>query len=488
VSGGSPGRARVAHAGRPGLWSVEGSGVLAREEDLVLLANLTDSSLVDRLLELLAESAESGTDGLAFARAVEDVLDADRTWRAGPEDGESPAVVALGPGEAGLAVTVTGGASAEITTVNGTQQQLAPGSSMLLRCLVGTPVLVVHATLGSAQERARTDRFSRLDAGVVRAGGFSYRIAGPSAPALAAPGAARAYRGAEPPAVAEPSADEPGSAATPAASDATSMVSELAEVAGGPGSTAAVPAPAASGNAAPSAAAGPADEGTVLPGDVPPGEAPQPSDGAEGAQSVSSGEAPQPFESVLLVGEQVTGESRGRRPPLPPGVGRRRPTDAASAPVEILGCYCKNGHFDDPEARFCAVCGISMNQKTLVPRPGVRPPLGLLVVDGGAIFQLDADYVIGREPGLDATVTAGKARPLRIMDNTDTVSRAHAKIELDGWEVLVSDLGSANGTVVRQPGDSTGQRLVPRLPIRLVPGSYVDLGGTGFHYESHRGR
>jgi len=195
----------------------------------------------------------------------------------------------------------------------------------------------------------------------------------------------------------------------------------------------------------------------------------------------------QPFDSVLLVGGQAAGEAE-ERPPLPPGIGRATPRDSASAAPEILGVYCKNGHFDDPEARFCAVCGISMNQQTLVPRPGIRPPLGLLVLDVGAVFQLDADYVVGREPTLEATVAAGKARPLRIADSTGTMSRVHAKVELDGWRVLVSDLGSANGTMIRQPNDSAGQQLTPRVPVRLVPGSYVDLGGAGFHYESHRGR
>jgi len=49
--------------------------------------------------------------------------------------------------------------------------------------------------------------------------------------------------------------------------------------------------------------------------------------------------------------------------------------------------YCNNGHFDDLEARFCAVCGISMNQQTLRARPGPRPPFGLLALDGGDLFQ-----------------------------------------------------------------------------------------------------
>src|SRR6516225_3301894 len=78
---------------RAGPWSPEGPGVLAREQDLVLLSSLADSGLVDKLLDLLAETAGSGGDGLQFARAVEDVLDADGAWRLWQEGHEGPALV-----------------------------------------------------------------------------------------------------------------------------------------------------------------------------------------------------------------------------------------------------------------------------------------------------------------------------------------------------------------------------------------------------------
>jgi hypothetical protein len=197
----------------------------------------------------------------------------------------------------------------------------------------------------------------------------------------------------------------------------------------------------------------------------------------------------EPFEAVLLDPGSGGGVDIPARAPLskvkdmPPGT-----SSYVSAGPIIQGVYCKNGHFDDPEALFCAICGISMNQQTLVPRPGERPPLGVLLLDDGAVFQLDSDYVIGREPGLDASVAQGKARPLRIADESGIVSRVHAKIHLDGWRVLVTDLGSANGTRVLLPAQPADQPLVPQVPIVLATGSQVDLGGRGFRYESHRGR
>jgi len=198
----------------------------------------------------------------------------------------------------------------------------------------------------------------------------------------------------------------------------------------------------------------------------------------------------EPFEAVVLLDAgSGSGVDVPARQPLskvkdmPPGT-----SSYVSAGPIIQGVYCKNGHFDDPEALFCAICGISMNQQTLVPRPGERPPLGVLLLDDGAVFQLDSDYVIGREPSLDASVAQGKARPLRIADESGIVSRVHARVHLDGWRVLVTDLGSANGTRVLLPAQPADQPLVPQAPIVLATGSQVDLGGRGFRYESHRGR
>jgi hypothetical protein len=231
---------------------------------------------------------------------------------------------------------------------------------------------------------------------------------------------------------------------------------------------AAARAPASADNAPPSA-------------DAPAGADDAPPSAADAPPSIAE---PAVFESVLLVAGSL-GRAE-ERPPLP-----QQPPDGAGQAVPmptILGVYCKNGHFDDPEARFCAVCGISMNQQTLVPKPGPRPPLGVLAFDDGSVFQLDTDYVIGRDPALSPAVAAGHARPLSVTDDSGIVSRAHAALQLDGWRVLVKDLGSANGTRIRLHEGESDEQLVPHVPAELTPGSHVDLGGCGFRYESHRGR
>jgi hypothetical protein len=180
---------------------------------------------------------------------------------------------------------------------------------------------------------------------------------------------------------------------------------------------------------------------------------------------------------------------------VPPGPPADAPGDAAAGAgpgafgaAIVLGVYCKNGHFGDPDARSCAVCGAARNRRGQVPQPGPRPPLGALLLDDGSAVELTADCVIGREPGLDPSVVAGEAQPLRIVDPEMAVSRIHARVHLDGWQVFLIDLGSANGTRVLLPGKRSDQALQPNVPVPLQSGTRVIVGTSGFRFEQQRGR
>lgn len=589
-----------------GLFPVPGDGVLARHGDLILLCSLEDSQAADDLLDLLEQIAAAGGDGRQFADAIADVLEAvDR----------GPSVLAFGPSGSGIAITVSGGAWADMMTADGTARIEAGHPRMLLRGAVRSAVSSVRGGLSPSDNgEASTDRFSRLDAGTVRAGGLSYysdgMTSGRGAPAgrpsgrQPAGGAVSADQmtpsdisGAQTSAMEIPRARGRGAGASAAKAAAASAAQEAAAAAaeavradsGGTGDPGGQPAEQAAeqqqagaaavlgsdagagagGARMPAESAGsgqvqgepfeptaawvapppsteqerqatelwsgppsePAEAGPALadpaqadPAQADPAQAdPAQADAAQAGLAYSGGVPPggaglgaaagvepdvtaapepyeplsgfdpmhgQPFEAVVLLDASPgSGLDIPAREPLskvkdmPPGT-----SSYVSAGPIIQGVYCKNGHFDDPEALFCAICGISMNQQTLVPRPGERPPLGVLLLDDGAVFQLDSDYVVGREPGLDGSVAEGKARPLRITDETGIVSRVHARVLLDGWRVLVIDLGSANGTRVLLPGQPADQPLVPQVPIVLATGSQVDLGGRGFRYESHRGR
>jgi hypothetical protein len=152
----------------------------------------------------------------------------------------------------------------------------------------------------------------------------------------------------------------------------------------------------------------------------------------------------------------------------------------------VQGIVCSRGHFNDPTSLFCALCGISMVQQTHHLVTGVRPPLGVVVLDDGTVYALTTDYVVGREPEHDPTALSGKAVPLTLDDPDLAMSRVHARIMLDGWEVRIEDAHSANGTFVAPTPDAAWTRLEPGLPTTIVPGTRVTMGGRTLVFESHQ--
>jgi hypothetical protein len=181
-----------------------------------------------------------------------------------------------------------------------------------------------------------------------------------------------------------------------------------------------------------------------------------------------------PFDAVLLL------PGAEGAPPAEP------PAPIVDNRVRVRGVLCKNSHFNDPSVHYCGVCGISMAQQTLASFDGPRPPLGLLLLDDGSTYRLDADYLAGRDPGTGPDFDSGRIRPLRISDSDGLVSRRHLRIALVGWEVHVVDLGSSNGTFLTPPNDGQRRRLVAHEPLVVGPGARVELGRRWFRYESNR--
>ena len=65
---------------------------------------------------------------------------------------------------------------------------------------------------------------------------------------------------------------------------------------------------------------------------------------------------------------------------------------------------------------------------------------------------------------------------LRVGGPDRDISRNHAEFVLEGWQVLVRDLGSTNGTTVTRPGQQP-VRLRPHEPLEIEPGTVVSLAG-----------
>jgi hypothetical protein len=116
-----------------------------------------------------------------------------------------------------------------------------------------------------------------------------------------------------------------------------------------------------------------------------------------------------------------------------------------------------------------------------------RPPVGLLVFDDGATYTVDAEYLMGRMPEADPRVASGALRSLALEDSSGAVSRVHAQIVVDGWEALLVDVGSRNGTFVSPPGEQGWTQLPTGETHRLVPGTRVRIGGRSFQFEAPSG-
>jgi hypothetical protein len=152
---------------------------------------------------------------------------------------------------------------------------------------------------------------------------------------------------------------------------------------------------------------------------------------------------------------------------------------------QVRGVFCKNRHFNDPRQLFCAVCGINMVQQTPVLVNGTRPPLGTIVLDDGAVFQLDSDYLIGRDPESDERVRSGSVRGVPVQDTSNQISRVHARLELRGWDVVVIDNASTNGTFVSAPQNPGWQRLPSGGEHVLVQGTRVRVGHRTLAFNTH---
>lgn len=240
--------------------------------------------------------------------------------------------------------------------------------------------------------------------------------------------------------------------------------------------------PSASGAAAPS---GPADEeldtAEQSPMPMPSPEeaerqprlppAPRPSPTGEAFQSVS-----------LLRPEQVP--ERDPLPVLGEGDAEAELVAPSEAPL-VKGVLCQNGHFNHPQARYCSIDGVSMVHRTLTPVQRPRPTLGVLVSDDGSAYPLDRDYLVGREPDGDERVVSGELTPLHLGDAERSVSRVHAEIRLEGWDVTVADQDSANGTYAAARGETEWRPVVSGRPEVVDPGTRIAFGKRTATFDSH---
>ncbi|MEP6843316.1 MAG: FHA domain-containing protein [Pseudolysinimonas sp.] len=93
----------------------------------------------------------------------------------------------------------------------------------------------------------------------------------------------------------------------------------------------------------------------------------------------------------------------------------------------------------------------------------------------GSRESLSRAVLIGRSPAASPAAPGHEPRLLAIPDDPD-ISRTHLRVAVEGDAVVVTDLGSKNGTLITLPGASP-RKLRASEPTVVLPGTLIDLGG-----------
>ncbi|SEU31134.1 FHA domain-containing protein [Nonomuraea wenchangensis] len=510
-----------------------GDGLVAYLGGLLLVCDPGEAT-ADGLLDALRETAASGGDGRALARRAAQVLAANMA-------GDPAACAVAGPVTGGVAVLVSGSASASVVTSAG-ETRLSGSDSLTWadRLVTGTVERVELSLPGAGSPHPAV----RLDGGVVHGGGLVSDLADladrPAGRSSAAPAQSRPLTS-EMPATAfhieadliQPPAQQqqqhqpqPQPQSQPVERPPYPLADQPPAVPSPPSGP--QPVPAAMEQApyhTPQDQPYPSHDQPYPSQDQPypshdqhspygpPQDQPPPYPSRESAPSL-----PEPAHYPSYDEQPPSGnglpdqqgpppfggpEHFGDQPAPPPPLGQPDHFDHPGPPPQqqqeqqqpehgdrplVYGVDCKNDHFNDPRVPYCAVCGIALVQRTLVPYKGPRPSLGVLILDDGTALPLESDYLLGRDPERAPEVAGGTARPAKVTSPDGSVSRRHLRVALDGWDVNLVDLGSVNGTQIQPPGDPNFYDIPPNEPVTIAPGTTVRVGvSRTLRYEAHRG-
>src|SRR5699024_11965112 len=127
---------------------------------------------------------------------------------------------------------------------------------------------------------------------------------------------------------------------------------------------------------------------------------------------------------------------------------------------------------DDDKNRVTAVDGplgdLEHIRSSAVQLPAIRKLR--LTTDEGSERIVEKSVVIGRNPA-----APGEEVLFVMKDDTRSVSKTHLRIDGTGEDIIVTDLGSTNGsTMLRE--DGSREDLVPDSPAVLPAGAQVTLG------------
>ena len=150
---------------------------------------------------------------------------------------------------------------------------------------------------------------------------------------------------------------------------------------------------------------------------------------------------------------------------------RAQPGGEAGPHRAHLAVQCPTGHLNPPHAMACRSCGRPI---TAEPIRVDSIELGQFRFSTGAVVPVVGPLLIGRSPKVTSESTNSFPELVSVPSPGQDISRTHVEIRVEGWQVLVVDRGSTNGTVITIPGRQP-QRLRAGEPFPLPVGGVVSL-------------
>lgn len=105
-----------------------------------------------------------------------------------------------------------------------------------------------------------------------------------------------------------------------------------------------------------------------------------------------------------------------------------------------------------------------------------RPVLGVLRPTEGEAVEIDRTVLIGRSPTASRVAAGDIPKLLTVPSPSHDISRTHVQVVPDGWDLLVTDLNSTNGTALIRPETNARELLPAGEPVHVYPGCVLALG------------
>ena len=157
-------------------------------------------------------------------------------------------------------------------------------------------------------------------------------------------------------------------------------------------------------------------------------------------------------------------------------LAKRRQLDDSGplpGPGQVRAMLCSAGHPNPPHQTICRTCAGAIPAG--VPVIVERPPLAVLAFSSAERVVVDRSVIIGRNPKV-TEASGGELPRIARFDDESTLglSRSHAQIVVEGWQMFVEDLHSRNGTELTLPGRAR-QRLRGGEAVMLEVGAVIHL-------------